>query len=121
MITITMVPGPIPKAAPPKQNRSPPQTDIATATWNGQPFQARSASGATMALARQLLAAGCPDQPWLCLNADGQPILRGKSLHRLATLTLKETDRGLSFGRYQERPDFSTGNAKNRDGAPSEG
>jgi hypothetical protein len=36
-----------------------------------------------------LAAAGVPDQPWQSFTATGTPTLRGRSLHRLAALTVK--------------------------------
>jgi len=93
---------PMSKAA---AQRGGPQTDQATAEWEGQSFIARSWHGVTMALARQLVGAGCPDQPWEAHNAEGQRLLFGSSLHRLAQMTIG----GDRFGRYQERPDFLSG------------
>jgi hypothetical protein len=43
-----------------------------------------------MALARRLVAAGCPDQSWEARAVDGQRRFFGKSLHRLAQLRIKE-------------------------------
>jgi hypothetical protein len=57
--------------------------DHATATWNGQQFEALHGSPTTE-LARLLTAAGCPDQPWRAYLPDGTPTLRGNSIHAWA-------------------------------------
>ena len=75
------------------------QVDTAEAEWDGRVFRAASSHGASMALARQLVAAGCPDQPW---HVPGR--LHGRSLHRLARLTIEEGADGLRFRRYRETP-----------------
>jgi hypothetical protein len=73
----------------------------ATATWSGRNFSARTQSGVTMALARELVAAGCPDQAWQAERA-GAVALFGPSLHRLALLTVSEGGRdGPRFTKYQ--------------------
>ena len=64
--------------------------DVASAEWDGQPFTAQSRSGASMVLARRLVAAGCPDQPWECRNREGQRTVYGASLHRLAGLMVRD-------------------------------
>jgi len=51
-----------------------------------------------MALARVLVEAGAPDQPW---RVPGR--LHGPSLHRLARLTVTETGGGVRFGLYDGR------------------
>jgi hypothetical protein len=81
--------------------------------WAGQRFEARSRSSAIMELARRLVAAGAPDAPWQSVTVDGEPSTYGPSLHRLAWLTIKEGVReGIKLGRYQERPDFTTGDGQ---------
>ena len=72
--------------------------DIAECEWRGQRYTAASSHGAAMALARQLVAAGAPDQPW-CVPGR----LHGRSLHGLARLTVTETDGGVRFGLYDGR------------------
>ncbi len=63
-----------------------------------------SRHGATMALARALVAAGVPDGPWQA-ERNGVPVLRGPSLHRLAGLTVIETEAGArGFGRFKPKP-----------------
>ena len=66
--------------------------DLARCTWKGQVFEAASRHGASMVLARQLVAAGCPDQPYEARDADGRLLFFGPSLHRLARLTAREND-----------------------------
>jgi len=88
---------------------------VAEATWNGQTYRAASSHGATMALARQLVAAGCPDQLW---RVPGR--LHGRSLHGLAKLTIEEGADGLRFRRYRENTRFLPGGAR-QDGAEAEG
>ena len=51
--------------------------------------RAESRHGATMALARILVAGGVPDGPWQA-ERNGVPVMRGPSLHRLAGLTITE-------------------------------
>jgi hypothetical protein len=64
--------------------------DEATCEGNGRSFRATSALGAEMALARILVAAGCPDQPWETFTPQGTRSLRGRSLRWLAGRTLGE-------------------------------
>jgi len=68
--------------------------EVATATIDGREYRAESHSSCECALARMLVAAGVPDQPWQTVHADGTVGLRGKSLHRQAGLTVTESDRG---------------------------
>lgn len=67
--------------------------DIAGANLGGRTVRAVSRRGATMALARRLVAAGCADQPWQAVGVDGRLRFHGPSLHRLAGLTIREDDR----------------------------
>ena len=92
MITFTVRQGPTPKPPPPHQKRSRPVPDIASTHWNGQDWAITSNKGATMDLARKLVAAGCPDQPWQAVGTDGQRRFFGNSLHRLATRTIVQGD-----------------------------
>ncbi len=91
IITFTVRQGPTPKPVPLQQRRSRPVPDIATTRWNDQDWSATSTHGATMDLARKLVAAGCPDQPWQAVGTDGARRVFGKSLHRLATRTITES------------------------------
>jgi hypothetical protein len=52
-------------------------------------FVARSQSSCEAKLARMLVSVGVPDQPWQSFTASGTPSLRGRSLHRLAGLTVR--------------------------------
>jgi hypothetical protein len=75
--------------------------EIATATVDGHDYTARSRSSGISALARTLVEAGTPDQPWQATNAAGMPCLRGPSLHGLARRTITESDKGgLRVGKY---------------------
>jgi hypothetical protein len=83
-----------------------PILDIASVTWNGRTYEARSTHGSTMRLARALVAAGCEDQPWEARTPTGLRTVFGKSLHGLAGLTISERDGGgLRVERYREPPD----------------
>jgi hypothetical protein len=80
-------------------------TDVAECDWNGQHFEAVSRNGVTMALARQLVAAGAPDGRWEAYGRGGDLRLFGRGIHRLAGRTIKETDAGqFRFARYEELP-----------------
>ena len=102
MITITLIPGALSRTG--AVSGSAPQ-DTATTTLDGVLYTAQSAHGASMALARQLVAAGCPDQPWECRNAAHQRTLYGGSLHKLATLTVSHSPstRIVSYVEYPDR------------------
>ena len=69
------------------------QIDQATAEWNGKTFAARSKRGVIPAIARALLAAGCPDQPWQAQRGS-LTAMYGPSLARVAELTVTEPDHG---------------------------
>lgn len=64
-----------------------------------------SRDGATMALARRMVAAGAPDGPWQAIGPDRRARFYGRSLHRLALLTIAEGDSGLRLVRWAARPD----------------
>jgi hypothetical protein len=59
--------------------------------------------GATMALARKMLAAGWDDLPWRVTGSDGRAKLCGPQLSRLAKWVISETDAGLRMRRWVER------------------
>lgn len=102
MITMTVRPGKLSKSGAASGGRLP---DHAEAWWGPRLFQTQSVNGATMRLARLLVAAGCPDQPWQAVGDDGQRRRHGGSLHRLAKLTLAESaDATLRFVPYVEYP-----------------
>jgi hypothetical protein len=72
----------------------------ATAEWSGRDFSARTKSGVTMALARELVTAGCPDQEWQAKRSGGVALF-GRSLHCLSLLTVNEGDKGKArFAQY---------------------
>jgi hypothetical protein len=75
--------------------------------WKGVQHQAKSRSGAITALARKLVDNGMPDWPWQAVGVldedhDGLRCF-GRSLHRLAGLTVVDTRSGPHFRRW--RPD----------------
>ena len=76
--------------------------DFATAEWQGAVFNARSSTGVVCALARLLIAAGCPDQPWQATR-NGIVVMLGKSLASVANLTVSEPDTGPGprFAKYK--------------------
>jgi hypothetical protein len=91
VIRITTFPGTLSPAGAASGAAAP---DHASASWDGVEFTTSTKSGACAALARRLVAAGCPDQPWEAYSPSGQRLLFGRSLHRLAATTLMEPDRG---------------------------
>ena len=66
-------------------------------------YTAQSAHGASMALARQLVAAGCPDEPWEARTPEGQRTVYGSSIHQLARTTIDSNGR---FVRWRPHPGF---------------
>jgi hypothetical protein len=85
-------------------------TDRAIAEFGGQLYEAESRAGAVMALARELIAAGCPDQRWIAVGKKGAVRFRGPSLLRIAGLTIVEREqRGLAivkWSAYQPQADL---------------
>jgi len=82
-------------------SQRPDGADVATC----DAYAAASRNGATMALARQLVAPGFPDQPVEAVGTDGRIRFTAPSLHRLAQWTVIERDRGgIAFERYQRNP-----------------
>jgi hypothetical protein len=57
-------------------------------------------------IARDLVEAGTPDQPWRMLR-DGKLAMSGKSLHWLAATVLSETDRGFQRAWWKQHPNAS--------------
>ena len=98
MITITIAQAALSKSG---QTAGTPVPDEGHATWNGQRHTARSANGAGMAVARLLVAAGCPDQSWETRSPAGQRLTYGNHLHRLAKTTVTTQAR---FARWAECP-----------------
>ena len=78
--------------------------DVAEATFAAQSYTATSRNGATMKLARMLVADGCPDQPVEARFGDGRLRFTAPSLHRLVTLTIEEGDRGIRYRRWKPSP-----------------
>jgi len=74
--------------------------DHAEAEWNGQIYRAKACS-ATTALARQLVAAGCPEQPWESYDEKRDRYQWGASLHWWATREVTE-ERRLCIREYME-------------------
>jgi len=80
--------------------------DHAGAVWNGLAYATQSAHGACCKLARILVDAGCPDQPWETRGSDGQRRLFGASLHGLARLTVSSPDAGSPrLAKWAPRPE----------------
>ena len=80
MITILVTPGK-PSGVGARAGR--PQLDTAAATW-GQNRHTVVHRSATAALCRELVRAGCPDQPWESRLPDGARSLFGPSVHAWA-------------------------------------
>ena len=76
-------------------------SDAAEAEHAGQLYSATSRHGATMALARRLVAAGAADTAWQALDAGGAVRVYGASLHRLARLAVRDDDTGLHVTRWK--------------------
>jgi hypothetical protein len=68
------------------------QRDLAEADYGGQHYRAVSRNGASMKLARMLVEAGAPDVPVEARGPDGHLRFTSPSLHRLARLTVHESD-----------------------------
>jgi hypothetical protein len=68
--------------------------EVASATVGGVDYSEASRSSCIAKLARALVAAGIPDQPWIAVAPTGTVALRGRSLHGIAKTTITESDRG---------------------------
>jgi hypothetical protein len=66
--------------------------DVAEAIVSGRRYSAISRNGATIALARQLVAAGVGDSLWEARGTNGQLRFFGTSLHHLSRLTITDND-----------------------------
>jgi hypothetical protein len=56
-----------------------------------------------MGLAREIVAAGHPDQPWRSIARNGAALLSGPSIYRLAMLTVSENaSHGPRVVRYED-------------------
>jgi hypothetical protein len=77
----------------------------ARATWSGVDYEVTARNGPTMKLARALVTAGCPDQPWESRHvADGPPDLTGPSIVAWAEWTTVETHSGPRLVRWSPHP-----------------
>jgi hypothetical protein len=75
--------------------------DVAETVVCSRRYCAQSRNGATMALARQLVAAGVGDCTWEARGTDGQRRFFGSSLYQLSRLTIADSDYdGLRVRRY---------------------
>lgn len=84
------------------------QRDEGTAEWSGKAYRAVASHGVTMALARQLVADGCPDQRWQAFH-NGAPSLQGPSLHGLAKLSVTEGDKSaIRFCKFRDMENMQT-------------
>ena len=106
MIAITVIPDVRSKAG---EASGAARSDVAETTWDGSTYSAQSRNGASCKLARVLVAAGCPDQPWETRTPQGQRCLFGTSLHGLARATLSDN----RFVRWQPRPHLDEPDAAN--------
>jgi hypothetical protein len=77
--------------------------EVATAMVGGQEYRAESRASCEAALARVLVGAGMPDQPWQTRTRTGTVSLRGRGLHWLAGHTIEESDKG-GLKRVKFRP-----------------
>lgn len=84
--------------------------EVASAVVEGHRYEARSRNSGEATLARILVEAGVPDQPWTSYTPTGTPALRGRSIHRLALTSIKEADgESLRVVRYQPHPLITAG------------
>ena len=102
MITMTVREG---KLSAQAAKTGSPLPDIAETAWNASAYDTRSKTGAVFALARKLVDAGCPDQPWETRGDDGQRRLHGSSLHAIARLSVSSEPRP-HFTKWAPRPDL---------------
>jgi hypothetical protein len=80
--------------------RPPPLTAVEVITvvgWNGARYEGRTTRSygrsALCNAARELIDAGCPDDAWQMVGPEGDRRLFGGSVHRLAKLTVGESDK----------------------------
>lgn len=121
---------------PPEHTRTPSNGCkwLARCTVDGVDYEASSRRGASIELARVLVAAGIPDQPVEVWDQDGAPrgrqtnapSLRWPSLHKMAGWTYKESDQPLRRARWYPAPDLDavfgvSGEAQNRGEAGEDG
>lgn len=109
MITITSVPLSRDGTSAAKGGGSLP--DHASTLWNGVAYATPHGNGAVLKLARILVEAGCPDQPWETRNAEGHRSLYGHSLHQLSRLTVTDKTGSARFAKWSPRPDLAADDA----------
>lgn len=57
-----------------------------------------------LAMCRALLKAGLADQPMTVVDANGRALLTVRSIAEAAGVTVKETDRGPRFVKWEQHP-----------------
>lgn len=100
-------------------SQRPDSMDCAEAEYAGQRYTAASRTGVTMALARELVRAGCPDGEWEAVGSDGRLRLYGRSLYRLARLTITEGEQRPRLVAYAEAPTVVRGKSVEAGLAPA--
>lgn len=81
---------------------------IAESTIDGQVYAARSRNGASYELARQLVAAGVPDQPVRLAEYGASGWSTCRSLHAYATRTIAESaTRAIGVVKWHPHPNAS--------------
>jgi hypothetical protein len=64
--------------------------DVALAELAGQDVRAESRSGAELAICREVVLLGLPDDEWQTIFGEGRVGLTGKSIHRAALLMVAD-------------------------------
>ncbi len=78
----------------------------ASCQWSGVTFEAKSRSGASYALCRELVTASAPDMPMAVISENGRPMLHIGSIHKTAKRTIRENSQTLIHeARYESFPD----------------
>jgi hypothetical protein len=96
---MTLIPG-LPSKAGAVAGGAP--KDQATARSGGALPATAATNGAACEMAREMVAAGCPDQPWKARNAEGRRTVYGSSLAALARTAI---DANCRFVRWHRYPD----------------
>lgn len=84
----------------------------AEAVWRGQTYHAKSRNSAICAIARMLLEAGCPDQPWQATRG-GKIAMTGRSLATMAGRVYVENDQGIRVRKWEPMPAKTQDNLRN--------